>query len=219
MPFKNNFRRKRNTRKRTWKPRKARISRSLTVAKNRQTHFHVRRITALREGDFSVDTSSALGAYYRGLSFYLHDLQGYSELTALYDQYMITKVVLDFQWTIVATTGDGPNASYSPQLNLYRDYDDANTPTGPDFRESSRVIRRRLTANNPFRIAITPAISSPVYKTGVTFGYGPKWKQKIDMANPDVPHYGAKMQIIVPSANVGFVQVTAKYYVSCFQTR
>jgi len=197
-----------------------RISRALTVPKSKQTHFHIRRITALREGDFSVDTSSALGAYYRGLSFYLHDLQNYTELTALYDQYCITKVVLDFQWTIVDTgTTNGPNASYSPQLNLYRDYDDANTPTGPDFRESSRIIRKRLTANNPFRIAITPAISSPVYKTGVTFGYGPKWKQKIDMANPDVPHYGAKMQIVCPQVNVGFVQVTAKYYVSCFQTR
>lgn len=198
--------------------RKARIGRT---PKNKQTHFHVRRISALREGDFSINTATGTGEYFRGLSFGLSDLEGYTELTALYDRYRITKVVLDFQWTLTNTVAGavGPNASYAPQINLFRDYDDDITPTAIMFRESGRVIRKRLTANNNFRIAITPAVSVPRYKTGATWGYGPQWKQNIDMANPHVPHYGAKLQLICPQIDVGFVQVTAKYYVSCYQTR
>ena len=190
------------------------------VPKTKQTHYHVRRISALREGDFSVDTLSGLGAYYRALSFHLDDLEGYNELKNLYDQYTITKVVLDFNWTLTATSGSGPNASYAPQINVIRDYDDANTPVASNFRESGRVIRKRLTANNNFRIALRPAVASAMYKIGgVTFGYGPKWNQRIDMANTAVPHFGVKLQVLCPATNVGFVQVTAKYYVSCYQTR
>ncbi len=190
------------------------------VPKNKQIHYHVRRITALRESDFSVDTAGGGGAFYRGLSFHLDDLEGYLELKNLYDQYTITKVVLDFNWTLTATSGNGPNASYSPQINFIRDYDDASTPAAGDFRESGRVIRHRLTANNNFRIALRPAVASAMYKIGgVTFGYGPKWKQRIDMANTAVPHFGGKLQVLCPPTNVGFIQVTAKYYVSCYQTR
>lgn len=189
------------------------------VPKNKQVHFHVRRINTIKEGDWNVDTSGGLGAYYRALSFRISDLQDYTELTHLYDQYTITKVILDFQWTLTAVSGSGPNASYAPQLNLVRDYDDDTTPNSDFMRSSGRIIRHRLTANNPFRIAITPAVSNTVYQSLTTSGYGPKWKQRIDCVDVDVPHYGAKLQILCPNTNVGYIQITAKYYCSMYQTR
>lgn len=206
---------------RKWRRRRniKRAIRRYNVPKNKQTHFHVRRITALKEGDWSVDTSTGVGAYYRGLAFRLSDLQDYTELAALYDQYMITKVVLDFQWTLVAVGTSGLNPSYAPQLNLVKDYDDDSTPDAAYIRSSGRNIRKRLTANNPFRIAITPAINMSAYQSLTTNGYIPKWKQRIDMSDIDVPHYGAKVQILCPATNNGFVQITARYYVSAFQTR
>jgi len=211
--------------RRRWKPRNGRTTRRALAIyktpKSHQVHFHVRRINTIKETDFSVDTATALGQYYRGLSFRLSDLQDYTELSHLYDQYVITKIVLDFQWTLTSVAGmaNGPNASYSPQLNLVKDYDDDSTPNDAYFRSSGRNIRKRLTANNPFRIAITPAVSNTVYSSLGFNGYGPKWKQKIDMNDIDVPHYGAKVQILCPQTNVGFIQCTAKYYVSCYQTR
>ena len=113
----------------------------------------------------------------------------------------------------------GPNASYAPQLNLVKDYDDDTTPDDAYMRSSGRVIRRRLTANRPFRIAITPAVLGQVYKSAVATGYAPKWNTKIDMADPSTPHYGCKFQLVLPATDIGFIQVTAKYYVSCYQTR
>lgn len=203
---------------RKWRAKK-RAMQLYKVPKNKQVHFHVRRINTIKEGDWNIDTSSGLGVFYRGLSFRISDLQDYTELTHLYDQYTITKVILDFQWTLTATSGTGPNASYSPQLNLVRDYDDDSTPDSNYMRSSGRVLRHRLTANNPFRIAITPAVANAVYQSVASSGYGPKWKQRIDCVDVDVPHYGAKLQILCPNTNVGYVQITAKYYVSCYQTR
>lgn len=204
------WRRRRNIRK---------AIRKYNMPKTKQVHYHVRRITAIKEGDWNIDTSSGLGAFYRGISFRLSDVQDYTELGHLYDRYMITKVVLDFQWTLVATSGSGPNASYAPQLNLVKDYDDDATPNDAYFRSSGRNIRKRLTANNPFRIAITPAVSNTMYSSLGFNGYGPKWKTQIDMNDQDIPHYGAKIQILCPQTNVGYIQVTAKYYISCYQTR
>ena len=200
--------------KRAWRRR---AMRQYAVPKTKQVHYHVRRITTGTETNFSVDTSSGLGEFLRGISFKLSDLQQYGELTSLYDRYMITKVVLDFQWTITATSGSGPNASYAPQLNYYKDYTDASTPISSDFRETA-PIRKRLTANNPFRIVVTPAISQAVYQSAVSTGYGPKWKTQLNMSDWAVPHFGLKYQIICPQTNIGFIQVTAKYYVSCYDT-
>lgn len=209
--------------KKAWRWKKKRLIKKAikkwNVPKIKQTHFHIRRITTGIETNFSVNTSGGEGEFLRAATFKLSDLQAYGELYNIYDQYMITKVVLDFQWTITATSGSGPNASYAPQLNYIRDYTDGDTPTSGLFRESSRVHRKRLTANNPFRIALTPAVQSTMYQSAVTSGYAPKWNQRLSMEDFAIPHYGLKYQIICPTTDVGFIQVTAKYYVSCYQTQ
>lgn len=206
-----------------WKNRSVRKAvKMYSKPKNKQTHFHIRRINTTIESGFSVDTSGGIGAYHRAISFKLSDLENYTELSSLYDQYMITKVVLDFQWTLTGVSdagGIGPNASYSPQLNFIRDYTDSTVAVAADFRESSRVIRKRLTANNPFRLALTPAVQSEVYESALATAYSPKWHQRVSMADFNVPHYGVKFQILCPALDVGFVQCTAKYYVSCYQTK
>ncbi len=198
------------------------------VPKNKQTHFHVRRISATvqtpgasSEADFSIDCNNADSQIYRGLQFTLADLENYTELTSLYDQYMITKVVLEFLWTLTGTDAGvvGPNPSMAPYVNCIRDYDDSVTPTQPVFRESGRVKRLRLTANKRHIIALTPAVLGMRYKSVTGTAYGPQWKQRIDMADPTTPHYGLKIQLNKVPLRLGYVQVTAKYYVNCYQTR
>lgn len=222
MPFKKTYHRK--WKKNNYRKKKyvGRALKQYSVPKNKQTHYHVRRIGTLSEGDFSIDVNTNDSQYYRGLSFRLNDLEGYTELTRLYDRYVITKVVLEWIWTITTPSGagaSGPNASLTPYINVVRDYDDNVIPDATYFRESGRNIRRRLVPNRRVRIALTPAISQPIYKTGLTFGYGPKWKASVDCANPDIPHFGLKIQVNKPPIALGYIQCTAKYYVSMFQTR
>lgn len=199
-----------------------------SVPKNKQTHYHVRRITASgapigasSEADFSIDCNNGDSAIYRGLQFTLADLEGYTELTTLYDQFCITKVVMEFLWTITGSDAGvvGPNPSMSPYVNCIRDYDDSNTPTSTVFRESGRVKRLRLTANRRHILTLTPAVLGMKYQGPATTSYGPQWKQRIDMADSLTPHFGLKIQLIKCPLRLGYVQVTAKYYVSCFQTR
>lgn len=193
-----------------------------SVPKNKQTHYHVRRIGTITEADFSQDVNDNLTLYYQAHTFQLDDLEGVADLTRLYDRYMITKVVLEWIWTITTPSGagaSGPNASLTPYINVIRDYDDNTLPTQTTMRESGRVIRKRLLPNRPTRIAITPAVLSPMYQTGLVNGYGPRWKQSIDMLNASVPHYGLKVQIVKPPIALGYIQCTGKYYVSCYQTR
>lgn len=214
-----------------YKSKKRNVKRALRqykVPKNKQVHYHVRRITASgapigssSEADFSMDLNNPDSAIYRGLQFTLGDLEGYTELTTLYDQFMITKVVVEFLWTITGSDAGvvGPNPSMSPYINCIRDYDDSVTPTSTTFRESGRVKRLRLNANSRSIIALTPAVLGMKYQSALSNSYGPQWKQRIDMANPTTPHYGLKLQLIKCPLRLGYVQVTAKYYVSCYQTR
>ena len=60
-------------------------------------------IGASSETDFSMDLNNADSAIYRGLQFTIADLEGYTELTTLYDQFMITKVVVEFLCTITGS--------------------------------------------------------------------------------------------------------------------
>lgn len=205
-----------------------RAIRQYKVPKNKQCHYHVRRITATgapigasSEADFSIDCNNADSAIYRGLQFTLADLEGYTELTTLYDQFMITKVVIEMLWTITGSDAGvvGPNPSMSPYVNCIRDYDDSSTPTATSFRESGRIKRMRLTANRRHIITLTPAVLGVKYKSITGSAYGPMWKQRIDMADPTTPHFGLKLQLIKVPLRLGYVQVTAKYYVSCYQTR
>lgn len=217
MPFKKNYRKKRSFRKH----RKYHKAKLYSVPKNKQVHYHVRRINTLSESDFSIDCNNASSNIYRGLAFRLSDLQDYTELTQLYDRYTITKVVLEWIWTLTGTDAGvvGPNASMAPYVNLVRDYDDDDTPTSDYFRSSGRNIRRRLVANRTCKIALSPAVSRATYNTVASTGYGPAWKVPIDCANDSVPHFGLKVQLIKVPLRLGYVQCTAKYYVSCYQTR
>ena len=86
--------------------RKRKISKAIklyNVPKNKQVHYHIRRITTGTESNFSINTSGGEGEFLRAASFNLSQLQSYGELYNIYDQYKITKVVLDFQWTIKPT--------------------------------------------------------------------------------------------------------------------
>lgn len=162
--------------------------------------------------------SNAAGA----MSFSLSGLPNASEFTALFDQYKIMKVKLDFipfgdNVNLPISTMSGANALVSPGGPLITaiDYDDSNVPTAASDLlqyQASRVVPvpKRL------KMTLRPKFAIEVYRSTVATGYGARsgW---LDCANPDIPHYGVKYYMNAPSAlNSSMTyQVWATVFIGC----
>lgn len=124
--------------------------------------------------------------------------------------------------TVNATTTSGTNQTYVTNLGWYvpkmytiKDYDDGNAPANVIEMQQYASYKER-NFDRPFSVIFTPAVSVPVYKTGVTFGYGSKWKQWLDAADPNIPMYGLKYGIDSINLNQRMIySVSTTYYFSC----
>lgn len=166
--------------------RKVRRSRR-RMGRRRQRVHHFKRTTT------AVINVPAVGAvpYSQALHFELDFLQNYNEFAALYDTYRINKVLVKF----VPRTTDNALAS-GERGNFYSciDYNDDSAFVASSAistileRDNVRKTRTTQIHSRCFR----PAVAAAAYRSGATNGYMPKWKQWIDMSNPDVQHFGFK---------------------------
>lgn len=137
---------------------------------------------------------------YNAISFNLRDINNYSELTSLYDEYCISKVVVEFiprgailsQAINTATTGN-TNQLYGtvqPFITVI-DYDDATAPTTRN--ELLQYGTCKVSKPHTYvKRVFTPKIAIQTYKTAVSSGYMAKGHQWLDCADDTVPHYGLK---------------------------
>lgn len=165
--------------------------------------------------------------------FKLDNVQAAAELTALYDQYKISCVVMKFQLLnnpeTIYPPGQNPgtttnNPTFYPKIWYTRDYDDNNTLTLAQMREVGKAKCKVLRPNSMISVKIKPACASQIYRTAVTTGYSPVWPKKLDCTNSDIPHYGLKWVIdtnnVTPWNNGQFiVRVEYLYYLKMFNTR
>lgn len=158
---------------------------------------------------------------FEGYNFELTDVQNASELTNLYDQYMIEKVELFFDWTPFEGAGVGTTDQvFAPVMMWYIDRDDSATPTETDIKQRANAVQHRLNANKTYKVTVTPNVLSEVYRSAVSTSYVPKRFQKLDMANPDVPHYGLKVWVRGRDGiNTGRVNVRLRYHLKCYSPR
>ena len=191
-----------------------RINRSAAGVHYFKRKFVVANITASTSGA-GVQTN-ARGA----LTFALSSLPSASEFTALFDQYKITGVKLDFipfgDTVNVPITGSGTTSLMSPggPLILAADYDDDSTPAA-----ASNLLEYQACKVIPVprrhRMYIKPKFATEIYN-GVTTGYGARsgW---LDCANSGVTHYGVKYWMNAPSAlsSSYSYQVWATMYFAC----
>lgn len=220
MPRK--YARKNRTTKRRMTRRKTAIRRSKIA---RQVHAYKRMwkistITASVAGG-GVQTNIA-GAY----SFKLSDLPNYTELTALYDQYKITGVKISFipsatEYNSAIPQGATVAQGFNPFMSAI-DYDDTTTPTSEDQLMEYGSLKR----SGPGRIHsryIVPKVLQEVYRSVATTGYRPISGQWLDIAQPDIPHYGLKVWCSAPPAAGTATAITynvyATYYIKCKNTR
>lgn len=129
-----------------------------------------------------------------GTSFKLDDLDGYAELTALYDQYKITGIKAQFfprtnslsQDVLVGTMTECPG------LVTIVDIDDATAPA--DWTEICQYQGAKFHAfSKPFTLFFRPKVATAAYGAGAFTSYTSGTSPWIDAASPSVVYYGLKI--------------------------
>ena len=133
-------------------------------------------------------------------SFALSDLLESSQISVLYDQYKIRKIVLHIEmisnpngsWFINQGSGVSNNSNFYPRVWIIRDHDDNVAPTVAGLASYSRVKERILQPNKSIKISLKPSTLESTYDGHRVVKYNPGW---LDMADTTIPHYGIKFAI------------------------
>lgn len=173
--------------------------------------------------------------YNLGLVFKLEDVKGEADFADLYDRYMLTTVVLRFKLvtnpdssiklnTTAGALSDFQMTNWYPKLWYCVDYDDNSTETLAQLKERAQTKCKVLMPNKFVKVVLKPAVTIQTYRTATSTGYAPKWKQWIDMAQRDVPHYGLKFSVdtcgIDPNDSYPFkMEIDRRYYFTCKDVR
>lgn len=205
----------RKTRKSPKYGRKRFYKRRYPIARRLSTNVHkFTRYEAQADGAYRTISCNFPVSGYNGTAFTfdLTRLTNYTEFYNLYDQYKITGVKVYFDWSPDNNSTSGLEI-YTPKLWMFRDYDDATTPTLDEMTESTRVKCMRMSVHKTHSIFLRPAVLNQVYESVVSSGNVPKWGQWIDTADSAVPHYGLKLVAQgLPSNNLGKISCRVKYY-------
>lgn len=180
---------------------------------------NIHRFTRWEDQNNPVTISCNFGALGTSLGshvFQLDKLSNYSDFVNLYDSYKITGVKVFFDYSADNTVATNPMGVMLPKLWVKVDHDDNNVPTLTELTESKKSRCFRFTDSKlTHSMYVKPSTLAPLYKGGVTWGYGPKYRQWIDTANADVPHLCIKLGTQgVPNANLGKITVRCKYYLT-----
>jgi len=203
---------KRNVKRRRWY-RRARL-----VGRRRASsivHHFRRGMTS------AVITGNAVFQPYLNSKIILfNNTLNFAELTALYDQYRINYVVDKYWLRIDPSAQTAASASY-PRMYICRDLDDSAVPGSlNELRERNNCKIKVMNPNKPIKIAWRPNVLDSVYRTSVADGAAtPRWGQWIDVAYPDLAHFGYKFAIDDLTNTNYKVDVETVIYFSCKNQR
>lgn len=112
-----------------------------------------------------------------------------TELTNLYDQFRINKVVTKIQFKIDPSAQAANVASY-PRFYYYRDYDDSNAPTSlAEMRENSKTKMLIMHPNRFITLVCKPNMLQTMWSSVISSTYKPAFGQWVDCAVPSASHY------------------------------
>lgn len=168
----------------------------------------------------TAQNASQFGA---AIWFQLQNVEGYAELTALYDQYRVDYVEVKFFGSNMGPIGGNPNALL-PLMYIAKDYDDANVPASVDtVSQYSNVKTVRLSSMKPYVVKLVPRWAQTIYTTPFGTGYGQgNPKQFLDASNANIQMYGLKVWFRDWSNLQSYaetVRVQASYYLTMKNTR
>jgi len=133
--------------------------------------------------------ATASAEFLQGFSFALSDVTDYSRLTALYDQYRISRIIIHM---VPMTSVPFPASIFSTSdLFVAVDFDDANSPASASALLAYDTVRH-VSAGRAFNSSFTPHLALAAYNGAFT-GYtstAPTW---LDCASASIQHYGVKV--------------------------
>lgn len=172
-----------------------------------------------RYHDGTIPGNAVYAPYLQGLSTSLNRLPGISDFSNLFDRYMITYIKVYYHLKIDPSAQSGSVATF-PKLYYVRDYDDGSAPLSlNEMREHSKCTYRVLNPNKPVVFGFRPSTLTEKYRSPISTTYSPQWNQWIDMAAPDVPHYGWKIGIDDLTNTNYKVDVEVVMWFKCKDTR
>ena len=212
---------RRRTRKRKFRKRRFKRKRKSRISRWGVTKYNIHQFRRFARVEQLAMPSNIAGEVTKAFNFNVNNVTQWSEFGALYDQYKINYVLVNLMWSpkdSLTVDPNNPGQSIYPVLYYYKDYDDDATPGSlANIRERSNLRTVRISPNRTIRIVVKPAVSMMMYRSATTTGYGPKWNQKIDVATPDVPHYGLKMCVsYLPNQVCGSLQIETIFHFTCY---
>jgi hypothetical protein len=118
--------------------------------------------------------------------FQLNDVDDYTDLTSVFDQYRIKSIEC-----YISPQGSNQHGN-DGKLTSVIDFDDAASLTGVTALDFSNAVTASA-ASNQYRHFI-PHAAAALYNTGAVFtGYANVAAPWIDAASPAVPHFGLKL--------------------------
>lgn len=170
-------------------------------------------------GVFNTSGSAASNPF--DIQFRLGDLPNSSELTALYDQFMLSKIVIKFipQRTLAESNNTALAGGFAGcRLMTVIDHDDSTTVSGPDELRQYDSCKVTNYGKEHKRVII-PTVLRQMYESNIATAYTPAFKQWISTTDPNTLHYGLKGCLIMndngATTNTCAYSIEAKYYFKC----
>lgn len=171
----------------------------------------------------TVGIGSAQSTSYNSINFTLNDITNVAELTSLYDEYQITKVVVDFipRAGALSSSPSGAAGNVNQQFSTYQpfltvvDYDDNTPPSSRDDMLEYGTCKVSK-PNTMVRRVIVPKIQVQTYISANSVGKSAKSRQWLDCVHPDIPHFGLKWawnQSAAAGADTVLYDIYCTYYV------
>jgi len=150
---------------------------------------------------------------FSAFNWQLSYLPGYTEFTALYDQYKIESISLRIIPTATTSTPNDPATGY---VTLAVDYDDAVTPTSMTslFEYGTCQV---FQPTEVIEMKLHPRIAKAAY-SGAFTSYASEPAGWIDVGSPSVQHYGLKVGLAQTTVVLKY-NVFAEYELSFKSSR
>ena len=153
-------------------------------------------------------------------TFQMIDIPQWSNYKALFDDYILNKVVLTmrFDYRISTYTSATPITNeIKPLLLIKTDHNDASTGVSwDDLKESEKARLVQMVGGKTLSHVLKPAVQVEAYKTAIASAYCAKFNTCIRTIDDTVPHYGLKIQVkTAPGPAVydfGAINLEYKYY-------
>jgi len=177
-------------------------------------HYFVERVEdKIKLNSSTLQADGTLLVNYKKY-FQMNDIPQWSNYKALFDDYILTKVVLEMRYNqqIATYTSSTPIVNQiKPLLLIKTDHNDASTGVSwDDLKQSEKARLVQMSGGRVVQHVLKPAVQVEAYKTLATSAYSAKFN------TTTVPHYGLKIQVqTAPGPAVydfGNISLMYKYY-------